>query len=97
MEEKKEQVIQLSVLDGLRAFHNTHLEKFLTHKINAIYYSEMKPNDVAKIMMIPSGNPQLPPTRRDIKAKDALTEATKARNHQDHILRIIKRLIKEEK
>ena len=96
MDEKKEIMEQISVIDGLKAFHNTHLEKFLSHKINAILFSELKPDDVVQTIVQPSGQPGIPGVERKIKAKEKLVVETKQRNDQEHILEIIDKLIKAE-
>jgi len=90
-------ISQITNKEGLTMFYNEHLRKFLAHKINAVLFSELKPNDVVRTVVVPSGNAQIPGMERKIKAKDVLIAETKKRNDQEHILRIIKRLIKEEK
>lgn len=99
MEESKEIVKQISMIDGLKAFHNTHLEKYLSHKINAILFSEMKPDDVVQTLVQQTGNSQMPGggmVERKIKAKEKLSQETKKRDEQEHILRVIEILINEE-
>lgn len=95
-EEKKDEVIKLKVIDMLKVFHNTHLEKFLSHKINAILFSEFKPDDIVQTFVQPSGHPGVPGVERKIKAKEKLVVETTQRNDQEHILRIVDKLIKEE-
>ena len=95
--EDKNEIRELTHKEGLIMFHNEHLRKFLAHKINAVFFSEMKPNDVVKTMIVPSGNPQIPGMERKIKAKDVLVAETKRRDEQEHILRVISGLIKKEK
>lgn len=94
--EEKQMVRRVTSLEILLTYHNNHLDKFLSRKINAILFSEMKPDDIVQTFIQQSGIPNVPGVERKVKAKERLTVETKQREDQRHILRIINRLIKEE-
>ena len=94
-----EEIKKISDIEGLYMFYNNHLEKFLSHKINSILFSEMKPDDIVQVVVQPGNNPQMPGNpgiERRIKAKERLVVETKKRDEQEHILRVINNLIKKE-
>lgn len=97
MEEKKEQQIKkLTVRDWLINEYNEHLVTYVKNLIEATFTGGKPQDEVVITLIQPSGNPNIPPIERNIKAKEAQVRARKEMDKQDSILRVIERLIKEE-
>ena len=84
-------------LEMLYAFYNEHLEKLISSTIYSTYYSELKPDEVVLIVRTPSGQPGMPGVERNIKAKELRDKEVKIKGTTEHYLRVIQRLIDEEK
>jgi len=95
-EKENENLRKLTVKEWLIGEYNDHIVKYVKNLVEATFCGGRPQDEVVITIIQESGNPNLPPMERKIKAKDAQIRARKELDKQDSILRVIDRLIKAE-
>lgn len=91
-----EEIKKITVKEFLISEYNNHLVGYVKNLVEATFTGGRPQDEVVITLIQPSGNANIPPIERKIKAKEAQMRARENLSKEESILKVIEKLIKEE-